>query len=133
MQYGKQKQQNVLPQQRPVGEEDEPKKRSPFVRFLLTAAAVVSVVLMLTAAYLFLLVGEPDADSKKTEVVQQQTITSPMSPWNGIGDASLASVPSYFGDSVLYLYSGATLEKTSINDTAFGGGYARITVLTYQL
>ena len=95
--------------------------------------AWVAVALALALCYLFLLLGEPDEDSKLAQQPAQQTpITLPMSAVESPGDTSPEGLAEIFGQPVLCLYGSAlSMTRSRVYDTAFQGEYARRATLTY--
>ena len=95
--------------------------------------AWVAVALALALCYLFLLLGEPDEDSKLAQQpVQQTPITLPMSAVESPGDTSPEGLAEIFGQPVLCLYGSAlSMTRSRVYDTAFQGEYARRATLTY--
>ncbi len=89
------------------------------------------LILALAAAYLFLLLGEPDEEAKNAARVQEQTIHMPMSPLESPGEASVGHLADTFGQPVLSIGQGIEMQRARVYDTAFQGEYARRVTLTY--
>ena len=80
----------ALPPQQPLTDEEAlPKKTPRWKKIVRRVLAWVAVALALALCYLFLLLGEPDEDSKLAQQpVQQTPITLPMSAVESPGDTS---------------------------------------------
>ena len=91
----------------------------------------VLLVIALVFAYLFLLLGEPDEETKYVDLPDEALITMPMGALEIPGEANLQTLANTFGQPVMALYGGPALERARVYDTAFGGGYARRVTLTY--
>lgn len=114
------------------GEELPKKEPSVVKRFLLRLITVAAAVLALALCYLFLLMGEPDEDAKlAADLPAEAAITMPMSPFEAPGESNVQNLADTFGQPVMALYGGLTMQKARIYDTAFEGGYARRATLTY--
>lgn len=128
----RQKPADPLAQQQPVtDEEPAPKKPSRLRLILLRAAVAVLLVIALVFAYLFLLLGEPDEETKYVDIPDEELITMPMGALEIPGEANLQTLATTFGQPVMAFYGGPTLQRARVYDTAFGGGYARRVTLTY--
>ncbi len=124
----------VLPPQQPLTDEEAlPKKTPRWKKIVRRVLAWVAVALALALCYLFLLLGEPDEDSKLAQQPAQQTpITLPMSAVESPGDTSPEGLAEIFGQPVLCLYGSAlSMTRSRVYDTAFQGEYARRATLTY--
>lgn len=95
--------------------------------------AWVAVALALALCYLFLLLGEPDEDSKLAQQPAQQTpITLPMSAVESPGDTSPEGLVEIFGQPVL-----VPVRQRSVHDPfpgvrhRFSGRIRRRATLTY--
>lgn len=130
---GTQKPKDVLPEQKPVTDE-EVTERKP-ARWKVVLVRVVTAVLLVAAlalGYVFLLLGEPDEEAKLAPPVQEEAIRMPMSALESPGDANVQNLADTFGQPVLALYGEElAMQKARIFDTAFGGGYARRVTLSY--
>lgn len=125
------KQPDVLPKQHKIGEElaQAPPKRWKVIAK--RVAMLLLVVVALVMAYLFLLMGEPSNEKEIPPPVQEEAIRVPMTAMEAPGNADLSALAANFGRPVLALYGGAVLQRCSLYDTAFQGGYARRVTLTY--
>ena len=132
---GKPKPKADLPQQQPVTDEELVQKPpAKWKRPLVMALSIAALIIALIAAYIFLLLGEPDEEQKLATAVPEQAITMPMSAVESPGETNLQSIADAFGQPVLCLYgSGLTMQKARVYDTAFGGGYARRATVSYSL
>ncbi len=130
---GMRRPQEPMPAQKPVTDEEEapPKTPSRARKLLVRALLCLLLAAALVFAYLFLLLGEPDEDAKYAVSQPQAQITMPMSALETPGDADVQSLADTFGQPVLSLYGGLSMQKARIFDTAFEGGYARRVTLTY--
>lgn len=113
------------------GEEAPVRQPSRLRRVIWRMVLGLLLVAALVFAYLFLLLGEPEEDAKYTPQTEEATITLPMSAVETPGEADVQSLADTFGQPVLSLYGGLTMQKARIYDTAFEGGYARRVTLTY--
>lgn len=89
----------ALPPQQPLTDEEAlPKKTPRWKKIVRRVLAWVAVALALALCYLFLLLGEPDEDSKLAQQpVQQTPITLPMSAVESPGDTSPEGLAEIFG------------------------------------
>ncbi len=128
-----QKPRDVLPQQKPVTDEENTPKPTP--RWQVVLKRVGLGFLLLTAlvmAYLFLLLGEPDNAAQDVPKPVEEAIRVPMAAMEAQADADMGTVSATFGKPLLMLYGNALpLQKMTLYDTAFGGGYARRATLSY--
>ena len=124
---------DILPTQRPITDDPEqPKPPSKIIVFLKKAGLAVLLVIALCMAYIFLLLGEPERTADVEIPAGEEIIRVPMAAMESAGEANVSAVVSNFGKPVLALYSNALpLQKVSLSDTAFQGGYARRTTLLY--
>ncbi len=125
---------DILPKQSPVTDTLPTAAPSRWKRVLKRALAVLGIILALSIAYIFLLMGEPGEDDQLTaqNVSQEETIRVPIAATQASSDADLNLLAANFGKPVLALYSGdLTLQKATLFDTAFRGGYARRLTLQY--
>lgn len=113
------------------GEEAPVKQPSRLRRVIWRIVLALLLVVALVFAYLFLLLGEPEEDAKYASEVPENVINLPMSALETPGEADVQSLADTFGQPVLSLYGGLTMQKARIYDTAFEGGYARRLTLTY--
>lgn len=123
-----------LPVQKPVTDEPEPVAPARWKRTLKRVLSALAIVLALSLTYVFLLMGEPDEDSQLTaqNAVQEETIRVPIAASEVGGNADLNPLAVNFGKPVLALYgSDLPLQKATLFDTAFHGGYARRMRLVY--
>jgi hypothetical protein len=125
---------DALPRQKPVTNEPPPAAKPRWKRVVKRIFAVLGAVLVLALAYVFLLMGEPGEDDQlaaKT-AVQEETIRVPIAAAQVAGDSDLNLLAVNFGKPVLALYTGdLTLQKATLFDTAFHGGYARCLTIVY--
>ena len=129
---GRRRPADPLPQQQPVTDEEPAEKKPSRLRLILLRTAVaVLLVIALVFAYLFLLLGEPDEETKYVDLPDEALITMPMGALEIPGEANLQTLANTFGQPVMALYGGPALERARVYDTAFGGGYARRVTLTY--
>lgn len=120
----------AAPVQQPVTDDaPAPKAPSAFARGAKRAGLFVLLAAALAFAYVFLLLGEPDED--ETVKPTEETITMPMGALDAPGEADVQSLAETFGESVLAVRGGVTMQKARVYDTAFGGAYARRVTLTY--
>ena len=117
--------------QRKLGDEEPAKKPSALHKFLWRVVSVLLVVLALVICYLLLLMGEPDEEAKNAVVPEEAVITMPMSPFEAPGASNASHLADTFGEPVLSLIDGLSMQKARIYDTALGGSYARRATLTY--
>ena len=118
--------------QSPLTDEETPQKKpSKFRRILVRVLLCLLLAVAVAFAYVFLLLGEPDEDAKYVSRQPESQITMPMNALETPGEADVQSLADTFGQSVLNLYGGLTMQKARVYDTAFGGGYARRVTLTY--
>ena len=116
-----------------LAQEESVKQPSALRRILSRVGAVILLILALVLAYVFLLMGEPEADSKDAASPPEETILMPMSALETPGEANVENLAETFGYPVLALDQGVEMEKARIYDTAFEGGYARRVTLTYAM
>ena len=125
---------DMLPAQKPITDEgDELKQPSKARRFLQKLGAGIMLALALGIVYVFLLIGEPAQDNVSPEMVREDKIQVPMAALEAGGGGDLSTVAINFGKPLLVMQGqGLTLEKVTLSDTAFQGGYARRATLTYR-
>lgn len=125
--------QDHLPVQKPVTDEEETVHTPSKLRILLTRILAVLLLLVgLSLAYVFLLLGEPGVEAEPEPSVQEETIQVPMAGMEGGGNVDLSAIAVNFGKPILALYGNAlTLQKVTLYDTAHQGGYARRATLIY--
>ena len=129
---GKQSAGDPLPKQQPVTDEETEEKKPSRLRIILLRALVGTLlVIALVFAYLFLLLGEPDEEAKSVQPAVEETISMPMGALDVPGDANLQNLADTFGQPVMALYGGLSMQRARVFDTAFSGGYARRVTLTY--
>lgn len=130
--HGKAKPRDTLPEQKPVTDEMVTEKKPSLIkRVLLRILMVVLVVAAIALAYVFLLLGEPEEEALDANAVVEQRITMPMSALETPGEANTQSLADTFGQPVMSLYGGLSMQRARIYDTAFGGGFARRVTITY--
>lgn len=129
---GKPREDAPLPQQQKVTDEEIiVKKTSPFVRLLGRIGLALLLVLALVSAYLFLLLGEPDEEVKNLPKVVEGTIPMSMGALEVPGQSNVENLADTFGEPVLSIAQGLSMQKARVYDTAFQGNYARRVTLTY--
>lgn len=124
----------ALPRQKPVTDEPEPVAPARWKTVLKRMLAALGLVLSLSMVYVFLLMGEPDEDDQLTKqsATQEETIRVPIAASQVDGNADLNPLAVNFGKPVLALYGGTLpLQKATLFDSAFHGGYARRLTLQY--
>lgn len=127
-----QKPKDVLPTQQPITDEVAPRPPARWKVILKRVGIAVLLLIALVMAYLFLLLGEPSNEVSDTPNLQEEVIRVPMAAVEAKGDADMNTVAATFGQPVLVLYGDpAALQKITLSDTAFQGGYARRATLTY--
>ncbi len=125
---------DTLPAQQPVTDDPTPKKPARWKHIVKRVLTVIGIILALAVVYLFLLIGEPGEDDQllTQSTPQEETIRVPISGTEAEGNVNINELATRFGEPVLALYkSSLTLQKTTLFDTAFRGGYARRCVLQY--
>ena len=124
---------DALPPQKPITDEPAPAAPSKWKRFFKRAFALLGVVFALALAYVFLLMGEPGEDDQLlAETVQEESIRVPIAASEMGGDTDISPLAVNFGKPVLAFGSNIlTLQKATLYDTAFQGGYARRLTLLY--
>lgn len=127
-----QKPKDVLPPQQALTNEEAaqlPPKR--WVVILKRVCMVLLGLIALALVYVFLLLGEPDSMTLEAPPPQEEKIRVPMAAVEASGSADLSAMAASFGKPVLALYGGLSLQKSSLYDTAFQGGYARRATFQY--
>lgn len=127
-------QQEAMPRQKAITDEAEPVAPAKWKAVLKRVLIVLGLILALSLVYVFLLMGEPDEDGQLTAQTTQQeeSIHVPIAATELAGNADINPLASNFGKPVLALYgSSLTLQKATLFDTAFRGGYARRLTLDY--
>lgn len=133
-QRGKEKPEEKQPTQMPVTDEEVVRPPAKWKKVLARVLFCVLLIVALAVGYIFLLLGEPDEEAKLTAPEPEETISMPMSAVEAHGDANIQSIADAFNRPILVLYgSELTMQKARVYDTAFGGGYARRTTLSYAL
>lgn len=123
-----------LPVQKPITDEPEPVAPARWKGVVRRVLVALGILLALSMVYVFLLMGEPDEDDQLTAqtAVQEEAIRVPIAASEVGGNADLNPLAVNFGKPVLALYgSNLTLQKATLFDTAFNGGYARRLQLIY--
>ncbi len=136
MMRGKAKPKDILPEQKPLTDEEFIQKPTPkWVKVLKKILFWVLLAVMLVAVYLLLLVAEPSEDSKDLpadDTSATEVIRMPMTALESTGDTDLQRLTDTFGGEMLTLSAqGLALAKTRVYDTSFQGGYARRVEMTY--
>lgn len=122
----------VLPPHPPAEDAEETPKQPSVIRRVLTRiGTALLLVIALVLAYVFLLMGEPEEESKTAAPFTEETIVMPMNALEVPGEADVQSLAETFGHPVLALAQGPEMKKARIYDTAYEGGYARRVTLTY--
>jgi len=94
----KEKPQQGLPAQKPVMAEDEVEEAPPskwkaiFSKVLLYLFLMIAIVFV----YIFLLLGEPEDDAQQLANVQEQKITTSMSPLEMPGESDVSTLATTF-------------------------------------
>ncbi len=125
---------DTLPRQKPVTNDPPPAARPKWKGVVKRILAVLAAVLVLALAYVFLLMGEPGEDDQLAArtAVQEETIRVPIAASQTAGGADLNQMAVNFGKPVLALYaSDLAVQKATLFDTAFRGGYARCLTIVY--
>jgi hypothetical protein len=124
-----------LPRQKPItDDEPAPVRPQKWKHVLKRVFAVIGILLALSLAYVFLLIGEPGEDDQLAAetATQEETIRVPIAASQVAGDADINQLAANFGEPVLAMYGGdLSLQKATLFDTAFQGGYARRLTLVY--
>jgi len=122
-----------LPAQKPVTDDLPPPGPPSKVKlFIKRLGLILLAIIALALAYLFLLLGEPDRDMEEKVIVQEEIIRVPMAAVEEIGTVDLNAIAASFGKPTLALYgSSLLLQRATLYDTAFQGGYARRAILWY--
>ena len=127
---------DALPVQKPITDEGELVKRPSKVRLFLRRLGVMLLIgIALAMTYVFLLMGEPnvDSDAAPRTALREEAITVPIAAVEAPGGAQLATMAATFGKPLLALYGEPLpLQKVTLYDTAFKGGYARRATLLYE-
>lgn len=118
-------------QKKLTDEETAVKKPSAFSRLLRRIGLLMLLALALVLAYLFLLLGEPEEEAKYQPQTEETKISMPMGALEVPGQSNVENLADTFGEAVLSIGQGATLQKARVYDTAFEGEYARRVTLTY--
>jgi len=125
---------STLPPQQPITDEPKPAAPSKWKGVVKCIFAVLGILLALAITYVFLLMGEPGEDDQliAQTTTQEDTIRVPIAASQVSGSADLNPLAVNFGKPVLALYNGdLPLQKATLYDTAFRGGYARRLTLVY--
>ena len=123
-----------LPAQKPVTDEPEARTPAKWKKVARRVLAALGLLLALSVIYVFLLMGEPDEDDQlqKQTAAQEESIRVPIAATQVDGSADLNPLAVNFGMPVLALYgSPLALQKATLFDTAYHGGYARRMQLVY--
>ena len=75
-----------------LAQEESVKQPSALRRILSRVGAVILLILALVLAYVFLLMGEPEADSKDAASPPEETILMPMSALETPGEANVENL-----------------------------------------
>lgn len=126
--------QDVLPTQKPISDEAAPPAPpAKWKKRLKRGFQVFLIVLALSMAYLFLLLGEPENATLEASTQPEESISVPMAALELQAGGDLSTLAATFGKPVLALYGGLELAGATLYDTAFQGAYARRAILTYTL
>lgn len=129
---GKPRPEAPMPRQKKLTDEETTvKKPSALSRLLRRIGLLMLLVLALALAYLFLLLGEPEEEAKYQPKTEEAKISMPMGALEVPGQSNVENLADTFGEAVLSIGQGVTLQKARVYDTAFGGEYARRVTLTY--
>ena len=115
----------------PFLQENQPTPIPIWLRIVKRSIYVVFIILVIAFLYILLLMGEPTEPEETASI--QQAIQTPINAMESIGESDLTHLASTFNAPVLALYSGASLTKTRIYDSAFANGFARHAIITYTL
>ncbi|MCE5344463.1 MAG: hypothetical protein LLF96_12900 [Eubacteriales bacterium] len=132
--YRKPPARDSLPPQKPITDEPAPKKHAVWKIVVKRFFQVLGLLLALVMVYVFLLMGEPDENDQLAtqSTAQEETIRVPIAAGEVTGTADLGLLAANFGKPVLALYvANLPLQKATLFDTAFRGGYARRLTLNY--
>ena len=129
---GKPAQENPLPKQQPVTDEEIVERRPSLAsRVFKRIVMALLLILALVFAYIFLLLGEPEDEAKYVPKPVEESITMPMSALDVPGECDAQKLADSFGQPVLMLNQMLTMYKSRIYDTALDGEYARCVTITY--
>lgn len=130
---GRQKPRDVLPEQKPITDDELiTKKPSVIKHFLKIFFSVIALVIAVVFVYLFFLLGEPTEEVKQAVTTVEESIQMPMHAIESPGDSNIQTLADTFDQPVLALFgSELAMQKSRIYDTAFQGGYARRVTITY--
>lgn len=98
-------------------------------RVLLILLAVLLSVLL----YLFLLLGEPDEDSKYSPSNEPETILTPGASMEIPGSGDPQALADRFGAPIMLIYNGAVMQSGRVEDFPFAQGYARRVTILYRM
>jgi hypothetical protein len=132
--YRKPPPRDSLPKQMPLTNEPAPRKRAVWKTVVKRVLQVVGLLLALSLVYVFLLMGEPGEDDQLAaqNAAQEETISVPITAGEVTDTQDLTLLAAKFGKPVLALYAAELpLQKATLFDTAFRGGYARRLTLSY--
>ena len=127
---------DVLPEQKPITDDGEQQKPPSKIRIFFKRLGLgLLLLLALSLAYIFLLLGEPEPMEEMPQTaIQEEVIHVPMAAVESEGVTDISTVAAAFGKPVLALYGDPfPLQKSTLSDTAFQGGYARRAALSYAL
>lgn len=134
--YLQEQKRDVLPTQKALTDEPERKPPAKWKAIVKKIGIVLGLLLALAFLYLFLLMGEPDDDDEilmAQSARQEEIIQLPMQGQEMAGTVDVNDAAVSFGKAVMELRGNVLpLEKASLYDTAYRGGYARRLTLTYQ-
>ncbi len=132
--YRKPPARDSLPPQIPLTNEPAPKKRAIWKIVIKRVLQVLGLLSALALVYVFLLMGEPGEDDQLSAqtAAQEETISVPITAGEVTDTEDLSLLAAKFGKPVLALYAAnLPLQKATLYDTAFRGGYARRLTIRY--
>ena len=123
-----------LPKQKAITNEPEQKAPAKWRIVAKRILIVLGLLLALAVLYVFLLMGEPDDDDemllKQSSV--EEIIQMPMTGQEMTGNVDVNAEAVSFGKDAMELRGNVLpLQKATLYDTAYAGGYARRLTLTY--
>lgn len=124
-----------LPRQKALTDEPEQKKPAKWKAVVKKILIFLGLLLALAFLYLFLLMGEPDDDDETLlrQTAREEIIQMPMTGQELGAGADVEAAAVSFGAAAMELRGGVLpLQKVSLYDTAYRGGYARRLTLTYH-
>ena len=117
----------------PATQPEAAPKKSLASRIFKRIALGMLLLLALAFAYIFLLLGEPDEESKYAATPIEDSILMPMTALDMPGESNVENLADSFGQPVRAVSQLLPMYKARIYDTAFEGEYARCVTITYTL